>query len=157
MRINFRGNILEIEDARIVYRNFSGAPSKFNREGERNFAVVVPNEDLKEALVEAGWTVKIKPPRDENEDPFMFIPVKVKFNGRGPAAYVESGGSVTRLNEETIDILDDLDIASVDMDLRPFDWEVNGKTGRSAYLHAINVVQNIDRFGARYASEDRLG
>ena len=40
------------------------------------------------------------------------------------------------------------------MDLRPYDWEVNGKTGRSAYLHAINVIQNIDRFGAKYAAED---
>lgn len=156
MRISFRGNILEIEDARIIYRNFSGAASKFNREGDRNFAVIIPNQELADELIEAGWTVKIKPPRDEFEDPFIFLPVKVKFNGRGPAAYVESGGSVTRLNEDTIDMLDDIDIASVDMDLRPFDWEVGGKTGRSAYLHAINVVQNIDRFGARYASEDRL-
>jgi len=157
MRVSFRGNILEIEDARIVYRNFAGKQGRFNREGDRNFAVVIPNEEIKEILVEAGWNVKIKPPRDEFDDPFMFLPVKVRFNARGPAAYVESGGSVTRLNEETIDILDDLDIASVDMDLRPHDWEVNGNTGRSAYLHAINVVQNIDRFGARYAAEDRLG
>lgn len=156
MRISFRGNILEIENARIIYRNFSGAASKFNREGDRNFAVIIPNQELADELINAGWTVKIKPPRDEFEDPFIFLPVKVKFNGRGPAAYVESGGSVTRLNEDTIDMLDDIDIASVDMDLRPFDWEVGGKTGRSAYLHAINVVQNIDRFGARYASEDRL-
>lgn len=156
MRISFRGNILEIEDARIIYRNFSGAASKFNREGDRNFAVIIPNQEIADELMDAGWVVKIKPPRDEFEDPFMFLPVKVKFNGRGPAAYIESGGSVTRLNEETIDMLDDIDIASVDMDLRPFDWEVGGKTGRSAYLHAINVVQNIDRFGAKYASEDRL-
>ena len=157
MEISFRGKILEIENARIIYRNFSGAPSKFNREGDRNFAVIIPNEEIANELMDEGWTVKIKPPRDEYEDPFMFLPVKVKFNGRGPAAYVESGGSVTRLTEETIDMLDEIDIDSVSMDLRPFDWEVGGKTGRSAYLHAINVVQNIDRFGARYAEEDRLG
>ena len=105
-------------------------------------------------MVEAGWTVKIKPPRDEYEDPFMFLPVKVKFNNRGPAAYVQSGSGVARLNEDTIDMLDEIDIASVDMDLRPYDWEVNGKTGRTAYLQAINVTQNVDRFGARYAEED---
>ena len=155
MKVNFRGNILEIEDARIIYRNFAGVGSKFNREGDRNFAVIIPDEEIKELLVENGWNVKIKPPRDEYEEPFMFLPVKIKFNSRGPAAYVVSGDSVTRLNEDTIEMLDEIDIASVDMDIRPYDWEVNGKTGRSAYLQAINVIQNIDRFGARYASEEK--
>lgn len=153
MRINYRGNILEIEDARIIYRNFSGVGSKFNREGDRNFAVIIPNEELANELIEAGWNVKIKPPREEYDEPFMFLPVKIKFNSRGPAAYVVSGGKPTRLNEETIDILDEIDIDSVDLDLRPYDWEVNGKTGRSAYLQAINVRQNIDRFGAMYAED----
>ena len=154
MRINFTRNILEIEDARIIYRNFSGAGSKFNREGDRNFAVIIPNQEICEELTDAGWNVKIKPPRDEYEEPFMFLPVKVKFNNRGPAAYIRSGNSVTRLNEDTIDMLDEIDIASVDMDIRPYDWEVNGKTGRTAYLQAIDVTQNVDRFGARYADED---
>ena len=156
MRINFRGNILEIEDARIIYRNFEGVGSKFNREGDRNFAVIIPDEESKEILMAAGWNVKIKPPHDDYDEPFMFLPVKIKFNSRGPAAYVDTGNSITRLTEETIHILEEIDIASVDMDLRPYDWEVNGKTGRTAYLQAINVTQNIDRFGARYAAEDRM-
>ena len=153
MRINNRGNVLEIEDARIIFRNFSGLGSKYNREGDRNFAVIIPTEEIKDQLVEDGWAVKIKPPRDEDESPFMYLPVKVKFNNRGPAVYVVSGDNVNKLNEDTVDMLDEIDIASVDMDIRPYDWEVNGKTGRSAYLQAINVVQNIDRFGAKYASE----
>lgn len=156
MKINTRGNILEIEDARIIYRNFEGVASKYNREGDRNFAVIIPNDDICQELVELGWNVKIKPPREDVEDdtPFMFLPVKVKFNNRGPAAYLESGGQVTRLNEDTIGMLDEIDIASVSMDIRPYDWEVNGKQGRSAYLQAINVVQNIDRFGAMYAKKE---
>jgi hypothetical protein len=153
MKINTRGNILEIEDARIIFRNFAGLGSKYNREGDRNFAVIIPNEEIKDFLVENGWTVKIKPPREDEDSPFMYLPVKVKFNNRGPAAYVQSGDQHTKLNEDTIDMLDEIDIASVDMDIRPYDWEVNGKTGRSAYLQAINVIQNIDRFGARFAAE----
>ena len=156
MQVKFRKDILEIEDARIIYRNFEGVASKFNREGDRNFAVIVPNDEIKDILVEAGWNVKIKPPRDEEDTPFMFIPVKVKFNNRGPAAYLRSGETVTRLNEETIGILDEIDIQSVSMDLRPYDWDVNGKTGRTAYLQAINVIQNIDRFGDMYAQEGKL-
>ena len=156
MQVKFRNDILEIEDARIIYRNFEGVSSKFNREGDRNFAVIVPNDEIKDILVEAGWNVKIKPPRDEDDTPFMFIPVKVKFNNRGPAAYLRSGETVTRLNEETIGILDEIDIQSVSMDLRPYDWDVNGKTGRTAYLQAINVIQNIDRFGDMYAQEGKI-
>ena len=156
MQVKFRKDILEIEDARIIYRNFEGVASKFNREGDRNFAVIVPNDEIKDILVEAGWNVKIKPPRDEDDTPFMFIPVKVKFNNRGPAAYLRSGETVTRLNEETIGILDEIDIQSVSMDLRPYDWEVNDKTGRTAYLQAIDVIQNIDRFGDMYAQEGKI-
>ena len=84
----------------------------------------------------------------------MYLKVKIKFNARGQPAYVRSGDKVTRLNEETIKMLDEIDIASVDMDLRPYDWDVNGKQGRTAYLQAIDVEQNIDRFGARYAAEE---
>lgn len=156
MQVKFRKDILEIEDARIIYRNFEGVASKFNREGDRNFAVIVPNDEIKDILVEAGWNVKIKPPRDEEDTPFMFLPVKIKFNNRGPAAYLRSGETVTRLNEETIGILDEIDIQSVSMDLRPYDWDVNGKTGRTAYLQAIDVIQNIDRFGDMYAQEGKL-
>ena len=147
-------DILQIDDARIVYRNFSGTGSKFNREGDRNFAVVIPDQDMADELVNRGWNVKIKPPRDEDDAPFMFLPVKIKFNERGPKVYLQSGEKTVELDEEGIDCLDDVDILGVDLDIRPYDWEVNGKEGRSAYLQAINVIQNIDRFGAKYANKE---
>ena len=154
MKVESVRGVLQIEDARIIYRNFGGEASKYNREGDRNFAVIIPNQEIADELIADGWAVKIKPPRDEDESPFMYLPVKVKFNNRGPAAYVKSGNSVQRLNEDTIGMLDEIDIQSVDMDLRAYDWEVNGKTGRSAYLQAINVIQNIDRFGAQYQAQE---
>ena len=154
MNISFEGGVLQIEDARIIYRNIAGIGSKYNREGDRNFAVIIPNQEIADELIADGWAVKIKPPRDEDDSPFMYLPVKVKFNNRGPAAYVKSGNSVQRLNQDTIGMLDEIDIQSVDMDLRAYDWEVNGKTGRSAYLQAINVIQNIDRFGAQYQAQE---
>lgn len=138
--------ILQIDDARIVYRNFSGIGSKYNREGDRNFVVVIDNQEAADALLDEGWNVKIKPPRDEDEDPFMYLPVKVKFNDRGPNVYLKSGTRQVRLDEESISCLDDIDIIGVDLDVRPYDWEVNGKTGRTAYLQSIRVTQDLDRF-----------
>ena len=145
--------ILQIDDARIIYRNFSGAASKSNREGDRNFAVIIPNQELADKLIDEGWNVKIKPPRDEDDEPFMYLPVKVKFNDRGPNVYLITGNKKNQLDEESISCLDDVDIISVDMDLRPYDWEVNGKTGRTAYLQSIKVTQELDRFAVNSMDE----
>ena len=150
MKINFadRG-IVQIDNARIIYRNFAGAPSKFNREGDRNFAIVIEDQDIADALTEQGWNVKIKPPREEGDDPFMFLPVKVKFNDRGPRVYLQNsleGRNRVMLDEDAVGMLDHVDIINVDLDIRPFDWEVQGKTGRTAYLQYICVTQAVDRF-----------
>lgn len=141
-------DILQIDDTRIVYRNFTGVGSKFNREGDRNFAVVIPDQEVADALLDKGWNVKIRPPRDEDEDPFMYLPVKVRFNDRGPNVYLKSGSNLVKLDEESISCLDEIDILEVDLDIRPYDWEVNGKTGRTAYLQSMKVTQNLDRFAA---------
>lgn len=146
--------ILQIDDARIIYRNFSGVGSKFNREGDRNFAVYIPDEDMANELKERGWNVKIKPPREDGDDPFMFLPVKIKFNDRGPSVYLVTGNKKTPLNENTVSCLDDIDILSVDLDIRPYDWEVNDKTGRTAYLQSIWVTQEVDRFASRLMDDE---
>lgn len=146
--------ILQIDNCRIVYRNFAGRGDKFNREGDRNFAIVIPDEELANRLIDEGWNVKIKAGRDDQDTPFMILPVKVKFNDRGPTCYLKTGARSNRLDEESIGCLDDIDILNVDLDVRPYDWEVNGKSGRTAYLQSIEVTQEIDRFAARYAGEE---
>ena len=158
MKINFAARgVVQIDDARIIYRNFAGAPSKFNREGDRNFAVVIEDQDIAEALTEKGWNVKIKQPREEGDEPFMFLPVKVKFNDRGPRVYLQNslgGRNRVTLDEDTVGILDNVDITNVDLDIRPYDWDVQGKTGRTAYLQSICVTQEVDRFLDRYAEQE---
>lgn len=147
MRITFvPRDILQIDDARIIYRNFAGRGDKYNREGDRNFAVVIPDEEMAAQLTDLGWNVKIKPPREDGDTPFMYLPVKVKFNDRGPNVYLKTGNVQNRLDEESVGLLDNIDIIGVDLDIRPFDWSVNGKEGRTAYLQSIRVVQDVDRF-----------
>ena len=154
MKINFAARgVVQIDDARIIYRNFAGEATKFNREGDRNFAVVIPDQETADALIEQGWNVKVKR-RGEDEDPFMFLPVKIKFNDRGPVVYLRTGTRRNRLDEESICCIDDIDIESVDLDIRPYDWDVNGKQGRTAYLQGAEIYQRLDRFTARFEEEE---
>lgn len=155
MNITFapRG-IVQIDDCRICFRNFSGRPDKYNREGDRNFAIVIEDQEVADALIEQGWNVKIRPPREEGDDPFMYLTVKVKFNDRGPNVYLKTGRATNRLDEESVDCLDNVDILGVDLDIRPYDWDVNGKTGRTAYLQSICVTQDTDRFASRFDDDE---
>ena len=175
MEIIFRPrNVLEINDARIIFRNFRGEGGKFNKEGDRNFALMIAGgtlddgkkvmeltaEEMADALLNdvnrfgTGWNVKIKALKEEGDAPFIYLPVKVKFNDRGPAIYLRSGKNQVKLTEEIVAMLDDIDILTVDMDIRPYDDEINGKPFRSAYLQSICVTQEIDRFAARFAEEE---
>lgn len=152
-------DILQIDDARIIFRNFRGEASKYNRAGDRNFALVIPNEEIANELTDRGWNVKIKPPKEDGDEPFMYLSVKVKFNERGPQVYLKTGEAVNKLDEESVAVLDDIDIVSVNMDIRPYDWVIqegtkDEKSGRTAYLQSIEIIQDIDRFAARYAEEE---
>lgn len=145
---------LQIDGARICYRNFAGRGGQYNDEGERNFSLIIPNQDLAEQLIEDGWKVIIKEPRDPDETPFMHMPVKVRFGANGIPAYLISGRARITLNEDTIGRLDKIQIENVDLDIRPFNWQKGNRSGRAAYLHAIRVYQKIDRFTAEYEAEE---
>ena len=161
MQLNFgpRG-MLQIDDARIIFRNFEGREDKYNRKGDRNFALVIPNQEIADQLMEdtnefgVGWKVKIRDPREEGDAPFMYLPVNVKFNDRGPKVVLISGNKQTPLNEDTVSILDDIDIACVDLDIRPYDGESTYGPFRSAYLQTMYVTQEVDRLGRKYSQED---
>ena len=146
--------ILQIDDAQITRTNFKGLAGMYNREGERNFLLIIPTEDICDALIKdvnkfgVGWNVKVRAPREEGDDPFMYLNVKVKFNDYGPNIYLISGNKKTRLTEDTVGCLDDIYIDHVDLDIRPSDGEVNGRPYRTAYLRSIQVIQDLtqDRF-----------
>ena len=139
-------DILQIDNAHIIFRNFAGEASKYNREGDRNFALRIFDQGIADKLLDLGWNVKIKPPREEGEDPFMYLPVKIKFNDYGPKVYLKSGSNRVTLDEESISCLDNIEIENANLDIRPYDWDVNGKQGRTAYLQGGLITQKVDRF-----------
>lgn len=140
---------LVVENARIAFRNFSGKETKFNRAGNRNFCVIFDRETGEE-LQEQGWNLRILKPRDEEEESEYCLSVSVAFGKIPPKLFMISGKKKITLDEDTIGNLDFAEIENVDVIIRPYNWEVNGKTGVKAYVHTLYVEIREDRFASKY-------
>lgn len=145
---------LRIENARLVLKNFAGKGSEFNREGERNFGVLINDEDVN-AMLDDGWNIrrfKAKPDDpDRYEQPWL--KVKVRFDNYPPTAVLIANNRKIRLTEDTIDQLDWTRMKSVDLVISPYSYPARPgiPAGVAAYLKAIYVTVMTDDFEEKYA------
>lgn len=93
----------------------------------------------------------MSPPRDlENEEPMYRMEVSVNYNHIPPKIFMISGNVKTELDEDSVNALDYAEIENVDMIVRPYIWEVNGKTGVKAYVKSMYVTIVQDEFEEKY-------
>ena len=125
-----------VEGAQLLFRNFSGAESQYNRAGDRNFTVVLDPEAAEQMLAD-GWNVKYLAAREEGDEETPVIQVAVGYKARPPQVTMIAGKRRTLLDEDMIEILDHVEIDNCDLVARAYNWEVNGKTGIKAYLQTM--------------------
>jgi hypothetical protein len=140
---------ISIESARIGFRNFAGAAGKFNALGNRNFCVFL-EQDLGKVLEADGWNVRWLTPRDEDEERQPYLQVGVAFGAFPPKIVLISSSGKNILDEETVNMLDWAEIKTIDLIIRPYNWEVNGKSGVKAYLKSMYVTLVEDEFEGKY-------
>ena len=142
------------ENCKIIFRNFKGEQSQYNRAGDRNFCVVIEDKAVADRMAAAGWNIKHLPPLDECEEETSYLPVALSFSNVPPTVVMLSSRGRTHLDESTIDILDYAEIETVDLIVNPYNWEVNGKSGVKAYVKSMYVTIREDELARKYATFD---
>lgn len=140
---------ITIENVRIGFRNFSGKEGKFNPKGDRNFSIFLEDK-LAKQLHTDGWNVRWLKARNEDEQDQAIMQVKVMFGKVPPTVVLIGSKGKTILSEENINILDWAEVKSVDVILRPYQWNVSGQTGIKAYLKKMYVTLVEDDLEKKY-------
>lgn len=139
-----------VEDAQIIFRNFSGKEGQYNREGDRNFAVILEPE-MAEQMLKDGWNVRYLKAREEGDEETPYVQVAVNFNNRPPRITQITSVGKTTLDEDLVDTLDWAEIRNADLIARGYEWTVNGKSGVKAYLQSLFVTIEEDALERKYA------
>lgn len=150
-------NNINIEGARLIFRNFKGEAQKrngqvLNAKGDRNFGVLIDHE-LAEQLEEDGWKIRYLPPREEGDREQPWLKVKVKYGDYPPIINLITSKGKRRLDEETVEMLDFTPFRNVDLIIRPYNYPAteDRPAGVSAYLKSMYFTVLEDDFAAKYA------
>ena len=147
-------NNLIIEDANVIFPNFSGRESRYNRAGNRCFSVVVPDKDLAMQLREDGWNIRERIINDEPTGEYYINGVNLNYDYylKPIIIYVTNGNEI-ELTPELLDAgiaaqLDGRGAERYDMSIRPKSWErSDGSIGIKGYVDEMRIIAKKSLFG----------
>lgn len=131
---------ITIKNAKLFKTNFSGKEiPPYNPAGRRNFCVFIDNLKVAEAMEKDGWNIRWLEPRNPGDEKKAFLSIAVSFTNRPPKIILLTSKGETRLDEETVGMLDWAEKEEIDLTINPRYWDDNGKTRIKAYLRTLRV------------------
>lgn len=147
------GNIV-IEGAKLIFRNFQGKVSQYNKNGEKTVGILLPDDIAAKAEAD-GWKVKYLRPREDDPEQYKqpWLPTKLSYRFYPPTVVLITSRGKTMLDEQSVGKLDWANIQNVDVVIRPYNYPgVNGGApGISAYIKSLYVTVQEDEFADKYA------
>ena len=148
-------NDLTLRNVRIIFRNFAGAPTRFNAAGGKRTFSILLNETEANELRSMGFNVKALKQRDPDDDPAFHLPVEVSYRVKPPRIVFISnqGRKRTVIDEDTVGLIDYTEIEKIDLTINPYQWEMENARGVKAYLKTMYVTIREDELDIEYAQD----
>lgn len=130
--LNITDRNISIEGARVRYRDLSGKPSDYNKNGQRNITIELDMEDAL-TLKDMGFNVRfpeVGPDGDERAPLFKIIVSKFSKVYRVNS----ERQSIRELHEDEVTDLQAYRLRNVDLTFYGRDYEIGKRVVRSAYL-----------------------
>lgn len=133
----------------LCWVNFKGAERNgSNQNHERKFNVVIDPERFDvEKMKEIGWNVKLKKPKEGYEDqPIQYtLEVAMWWNKYPPIIHKvtkEENGKYKRtiMTEKAAEVFDDVKILEANLEISPYFWSNNGRSGIKAVLRQAQIL-----------------
>lgn len=149
---------LAVEGAAVIYKNFGGEPTNFNPSGgKRTFALVLP-QYMADSLVEEGWNVKHRPPREEGDEDMYYTEIVVNLNSMFPPKLhlvIRHGDRETMIDLDDVNIteLDKNLLTNIDLIIHPYNHGRANAAGATVkgYLKTLYATMEPPMdFGGKY-------
>ena len=138
------GNKLKIENLAnrdIIYRNFSGRTSQFNKNGNLKFTIVI-DPNVADRLEKNGWNIKRRPSKNDENEEFCTLEVRVRFDlsFAKPRIKQFTRSGCVDISEDNVGNFDNAEFETADVVLRQYLWSTPaGDSGVSAQLSEMYV------------------
>jgi hypothetical protein len=148
--MNTPKNPVIIEDAKLIFPDFTGQKGKFNNIPK--FSILLDKE-LAEKLKDDGWSIKYRESKDPDYDEgYYFIEVKISFKTKKPImAIIGTNNKAIPVDEHNLSLMDTVTIKKADVEFRPYNYDFAGKKGVSAYLNTLYVWRQESKLEEKYA------